>query len=409
MGLGRNELKGVAARASTDGAGATTIRWRRVLSVAAVSAVIVMALLDRFTTFSGFDPASIGRTILRGLIPYRDFPLEYPPGAAAILTVPALAGDAYRPVFHALMAATWILLARQVARRTPSSSGGFLLCSVVYAFLIGAGFDIVIALFVFAAFLARQDERHETSAWWLAAGSVTKWIPVALAPLLVVGVSVRRKIIVCLVTAAALVVALGLPAVIARDGGDPVAYHRGRLLHAESTMGTLILAKRAVTDTGYSVVYEHRARGVSGAGQWASVLALVLTVVFMSLIWRKGDPRSPASWAAILLAIPAFGPVASPQFLLWPLGFAGLLPRTCRRFYLGAGALSLLIFGSVIRWREGDVLTTLMLTRNALVIGAAVTAAWAACRSNDRPETTARIGMDLDRHPTPDRLQPAER
>lgn len=346
-----------------------SVRWPLLGRLAAVAWVAAGTLLGGFTTFIAFDHTAIGRAILDGVLPYRDFTFEYPPGAAAVLAVPATAGrDAYDIVFRLLMFATWGAMALTIRARLARGLGGFLVASVGLTFVIGAGFDIVVAASILAAFLVASSAPMR-SAVWLGLGTVVKLVPTILAPL-VVRSNPRSKLAgIVVVAAVAVGAAIGVPALLADEGQDPVRYHAGRLLHAESAIGSVVVLQRVVVDDDYPVVFDHGSRNVAGAPSGARTASLVLMAIALAMLWIRGRADAPATWMATLLAIPALGPVASPQFLLWPLAFAGLVRPGARWAYVAAGVLSASMFTGPYP-EEGTALAVLTVMRNLALLTA---------------------------------------
>lgn len=345
------------------------ISWRRVAVVAATAWVLAGTLLGRFSTFIAFDPNAVGRAILEGSLPYADFAFEYPPGAALVLTIPSAIGPgAYELTFRLLMALAWMVLLLLVGRHAPAAVPGFLAGSAAMAFIIGGGFDIVVGLLVFVAYLALGREAQRRSSIWLGLGGLVKWVPLLLVPLLVRS---RRAAFlgVAVVAAASTAVAVLVPALVSETGNDPISYHGERLLHAESTLGSAIVMKRILAGDQYPIVFEHGSRNIANASNVARYAAAGVAVAAIVAIWIVGAARAPETWMAVLLAVPALGPVASPQFLLWPIAFVGMVGRAPRWLFVGAAAVSSSMFAGLYPG-EGTALATMTLLRNLVLVAA---------------------------------------
>src|SRR6266568_5391513 len=98
-----------ASRTDADG----VLRWRSSLRTAALPAsagIVVFGLAAWLVGFPGGGPMGdyerFGRNILKGLIPYRDYHIEYPPGSIPAFLVPAPGGGGYETRFRVWM---WIL------------------------------------------------------------------------------------------------------------------------------------------------------------------------------------------------------------------------------------------------------------------------------------------------------------
>src|SRR5262249_45535731 len=126
-----------------------------------------------------------GEMIRHGLVPYRDFAVEYPPGALPPFVAATFGGFGYRQTFGWLMAACGIGCLVLVALcRPPARAWVFLAFSPL---LIGAltltRFDFWPALFVIGALAAFLHDRHKLGWGVLAAAVGIKLFPVVLVPL----------------------------------------------------------------------------------------------------------------------------------------------------------------------------------------------------------------------------------
>jgi len=358
---------------------------RKLLGSLAVVWVLTGVLAGGFSTFEFLDPAQIGRLILAGQVPYRDFALEYPPGAAVLLTVPAVisTGSGYEVAFRALMAGAWVGTAIMVRTTRASSFPAFLIASVLLAWLVGAGFDVVVALTVAISWNGLASQRGTGSALALSAGIAVKLAPAVLVPFALRRMLAHRSRALALVSTA-LVVSLVIPFALSGGEGDPLTFHSGRGVHAESLTGSVLVLQRFYTGEGYTVHVQNNAREVPGAGGWQIALSIVMLSGLLGLLWWKGDPTRGSTWVAALLAIPAVGPLASPQFLLWPVALVGCMRRSAFMAFLGAALLSMVIFSSPITLHEGVALAWLTFARNLALVVALVLAA----REGLKPERT---------------------
>ena len=131
-----------------------------------------------------------GSHMAHGLVPYRDFFVEFPPGALAALVLPALPGSHYVVWFHVFEflcgAATIVLLAAILVRLETSRAGlyGAVALAAVAPAVLGPislnSFDYWPALLTTAAVAALVAHRHSTGFALLGAATATKLFPVGL-------------------------------------------------------------------------------------------------------------------------------------------------------------------------------------------------------------------------------------
>jgi uncharacterized membrane protein len=266
------------------------------------------------------------------------------------------------------MTLVWALIAVRLTRWDPQATSRFVLLSVPLSFLIGAGFDVIVALWIAMAF--ERIYHGKLASLAVAAGIVTKWVPVVVVPLLLRTTS-RAKGSVLLITSFGLLVAIGLPFALAKtssSGQDPLSFHSGRSIQAESAIGSAIVIKRILVDDEYPVTYGHGSREVAATGRIPSLVSLALLAFVLAVVWLRGPPASASTWAAALVAIPALGPVASPQFLLWSLPLVVLTRFRIRLAFFAASALSMSMFTGPFYPAEGTALAVLTLARNAFLV-----------------------------------------
>src|SRR5579885_2746699 len=130
--------------------------------------------------------ADYGTAILHhGRVPYRDFTVEYPPGALPVFVAPAAFAD-YASAFAWLMAACGVALVATLAFVRREAAYYAALAPVLVGSLILSRFDLWPALLLVAALAALLADRH-TLGWALLGGAVAAklWplvvVPVALA------------------------------------------------------------------------------------------------------------------------------------------------------------------------------------------------------------------------------------
>jgi hypothetical protein len=204
--------------------------------------------------------------------------------------------------------------------------------------LILARFDLVPALLVLAAVLARDRARSATWSLLLSLGAAVKAFPLLLYPALLRGERRVGRVVVAgaipLVLCALAVVAIG------DEFGSAISYHTDRALQVEALAASPFEIAH-LFGSGATPVVGHGGFEVaaSGAGfaRWLSValgVASYLLVVWAGWGSRVSNLRLVTALLAILVV---FSPVLSPQFLLW------LLPISACAFGLGAENAVLLL------------------------------------------------------------------
>lgn len=366
-----------------------------------------------------------GERLAGGLLPYRDFRVEYPPGALPAFLLPALltsGDDAYRWVFAASMALAGslgvLLLAVALRRlgRPPALERWTLLLVALAPLALGGvvltRFDLLPAAVTLAATMLLVAGRLRAGALVLGAAIAIKLYPLVLLPLLAAWAwrrGGRRE------AAAATALALGVAAlaylpflVLAPDGvAESIGRQLGRPLQIESLGAGVLLALHHVAGMPLAWASSHGSQNLTGAAAGALAVLLTLSqIVVLGWAWARfargpAEPERLVSYAATsLLAFVALGKVLSPQFLVWLL-FA--VPLVAGRRGVVAGRLSALaavltaIWFPALYWRlvrEFDPLaSSLVLARDVVLVGALVVLV--------RPLTARRRAPARSRTPAP--------
>jgi uncharacterized membrane protein len=273
-----------------------------------------------------------------GRIPYRDFAVEYPPGALAVVILPAAFGN-YAAAFAWEMAACGLALVGVVTAIRREAAFYVALAPVLAGSLILSRFDLWPALLTVAALAAFLRERHGLGWGLLGAAVAAKLWPFVLVPLALVW-SYRagrmRGALVGLAVAAAVFVPFAL---VAPHGlWDSVRGQASRPLQIESLGASLFTA------FGHpNVITSHGSQNVAGHGAIAAIFA-VLQIATLVALWIA-FARGPATGerllrysAAAVCAFIAFGKVLSPQFLLWLIPLVPLVRG--RRGYAATALLT---------------------------------------------------------------------
>jgi uncharacterized membrane protein len=292
------------------------------------------ALVD-WPTYQQYGDAILNH----GRIPYRDFAVEYPPGALAVVILPAAFGN-YAAAFAWEMAACGLVLVAVVTAIRREAAFYVALAPVLAGSLILSRFDLWPALLTVAALAAFLRERHGLGWGLLGAAVAAKLWPFVLVPLALVW-SYRagrmRGALVGLAVAAAVFVPFAL---VAPHGlWDSVRGQASRPLQIESLGASLFTA------FGHpNVITSHGSQNVAGHGAIAAIFA-VLQIATLVALWIA-FARGPATGerllrysAAAVCAFIAFGKVLSPQFLLWLIPLVPLVRG--RRGYAATALLTL--------------------------------------------------------------------
>jgi hypothetical protein len=316
-----------------------------------------------------------------GLVPYRDFAVEYPPGALPVFALPSLVGD-YPSSFAWLMAVCGVALVAVVALIRREAAFYVALAPVLAGSLILSRFDLWPALLATAALAALLRERHRLG-WALLGGAVAaKLWPVVLVPLALAW-SVRRGRRRAPLAGLAVVAVAFVPFALVAPHGvwTSLSGQASRPLQIES-LGAAIF-----TTFGHPrVVTTHGSQNVAGHGAVAAVFAL-LEIAALVALWIS-FARGPVNRerflryaAACVCAFIAFGKVLSPQFLLWLIP---LVPLVGGRRGAAATALltaALLLTQAWFPWRYFDYagpfhLAWVVLLRDLVLVALLGVLAW---------------------------------
>ena len=351
-----------------------------------------------------------GERIANGLVPYRDFGFEYPPGALPALVLPALVTDsltAYRMVFAAEMAlagAIGVLLVADALRRLGRREEDRRIALTAIALLplllggvILTRFDLLPAALVAGALVLLVAGRHEAGALVLGIGVAVKLYPAVLVPLAAVAAYRRggsRALLATLALAAAPAVLLYLPfLVVGLDGVlDSFGRQLGRPLQIESLGAGILLALHHAL--GISLEWASGSGSQNLTGGAADTLAVVqglAQVLAVALVWiafSRGamtPERLVRYAAAAVVAFVALSKVLSPQFLVWLLLLVPLVGGARSRLALWLMALACLLTAlwfPARYWalvREFDQLASwLVLTRGATLVTLLLVLTWPA-------------------------------
>jgi hypothetical protein len=365
-----------------------------------------------------------GDAVAGGQVPYRDFDIEYPPGALPVFVIPSLAAaDDYRTVFEVLMLlcglgvvvlVAWTLDAAGASRdRVLAGSALVGLAPLALGTVVLTRFDLWPALLGAGALAALVGERDRLGFALLGLAVSAKIYPGVLLPIAFLYVARwrggREALIGLGVFAGALAAVLVPFAILSPDGFLHAFTEQARRpLQIESLGSSLLLAVSTVSGYEPTVVSSFGSQNLSGqlpdtlAGlQTAAQVVAVVGVWLLFAISRRRTPELLAASAAAVAAFAVLGKVLSPQFLIWLFPLAALVPGRRGLAAWGLFGLALVLTHAYFPKRYFDGLLTLeagtvwtLVTRNvAFVALAAVLAAaiGSHVRERRRPSASARL------------------
>jgi Glycosyltransferase family 87 len=314
-----------------------------------------------------------GNAIWDGKVPYRDFRLEYPPGALPMFAIPGFARPAkghtlaprFTRTFETLM---WICgaialcamaLVTLALRESPWAP---LLFTAVAPLALGSviltRFDLWPAALVAAAVAALVSERVRLGHALLGAAAAAKIYPAVFVPLAVAYVwkrRGRREALVCLAWTVGVLALIFLPFVVIAPGGvwHSVSFQLRRPLQVESLGASLLLAAHHAFGVGITGDTSHGSQnlvgGTADALGAASTVAQALVLLWIWAVFARGPATKGALVRAVAVAVSAFvafGKVLSPQFLIWLLALVPLV-RGRRGVWASALLLASLILTQI--------------------------------------------------------------
>jgi len=340
-----------------------------------------------------------GNAIARGQVPYRDFSVEYPPGALPMFALPGLAEPGhdqnvtvgFRHGFETLM---WLcgaaaLLAMAVALSSLGAGQRHVWGAVAFAALaplalgsvVLSRFDLWPAALVAGALAALV-------AGWLRLGSgllglsiAVKLFPAMLVPLALAYVwrrEGRREALVCAGVLAAVLVIVFAPFVALSPGGvwHSLSVQLTRPLQIESLGSALLIAAHHVWGYGITMETSHGSQNLAGgAPQALAVAQTVLQAAALLAVWvafATGPPTRAAlvrASAAALVVFVALGKVLSPQFLIWLIPIVPLVRGRRGLWASGLLAIALVLTQLWFPFRYWDLATHFDPTTSWLVLG----------------------------------------
>jgi uncharacterized membrane protein len=282
-------------------------------------------------------------SVFAGHVPYRDFFMEYPPGALAVFLPPQVFGSShYNAAFKSLMtlcgAATIVVLALLLVRlgatrgRLWVALGLFALSPIALGPISLNTYDAWPALLTVVALALLLAALPVAAFAVLGLAFAAKVYPVVLVPPALVYVwrtAGRRAAAWSLAGFAAVAAVLIVPFLALAPHGLAESFRAqaARALQVESFFGSLLgvadrlgwYAAHVVHRTGHAISYDLTGTlprvlaGISSAAQLAAVLLVAW------LYWRGRDEpqRLVGAFAAAVAGFLAFTRFFSPQYLVW--------------------------------------------------------------------------------------------
>jgi uncharacterized membrane protein len=347
--------------------------------------------------YQGFAEA-----VFDGRLPYRDFFMEYPPGALAVFLPPAAFGSNYNAGFKALMvlcgAATLVLVALLFIRLGASALRLWIAVLLLALSPIALGpislntYDAWPALLTVAALAALVGTRPLPAFALLGLAFAAKVYPIVLVPPALVFVW-RTAGRACALRATAVfggvaaLVVVPFLALAPHGLAESFRAQAARALQVESLGATLLAAAdrlglysaTVVHRTGHAISYDLVGSLPEGVAAVSSALQVVAVLLVGWLYWQgRDDPRRLAvAFAAAVAGFLAFTRFFSPQYLVWLVPFVVLLGPLA--WVLTAIAL---VLAQVWFFHYSDVFALggyvwLVLLRDLLLVAVFVTALWA--------------------------------
>jgi Glycosyltransferase family 87 len=329
-------------------------------------------------------------------VPYRDFDLEYPPGALPVFAAPELVHSNYQQVFQVLMAffatATVCGVAAIGGRRAAALAA---VAPLALGSVVLSRFDFWPAALAVWGVAALLRKRPLLAGVLLGTAFAAKLWPAALVPLALVwlvrncGVRAGTTFVGAAVATAA---AWFLPFVAVAPGGVGASFHEqlARPLQLESLGGAMLIAIHKTAGSTLHMIGSYGSQNLAGPGADAAAVAtsvvggLALVAVWVSFVRGPATVERLLAYAAASIAVPiAFGKVFSPQFLIWLIPFVPLV-----RARRGALAQSLFFVALLLTqlwfphhyWELVNLFASpywwILLARDLVVVALAVVLVW---------------------------------
>jgi Glycosyltransferase family 87 len=353
--------------------------------------------------------------MLRGEVPYRDFDVEYPPGALPVFVLPSLGpSQSYRSWFEALMwvcavaTVAFVALALTAVDATRERLFGAVAFVALAPLLLGSvvltRYDYWPAALVAGALAAFLFGRSKLGFGMLGLAAAVKIYPLVLLPpaLLLVGRRQgSREALLGLAAFAGVVALVVVPFLVIDAGGllDSLQSQLERPLQIESLGSSLLLAAHQLGFYDATVVNSHGSQNLGGSvpDAAAGIQAFVQLVAIVGawILFASGHVGRAgflAAAAASTVAFAAFAKVLSPQFLIWLVPVVPLVLGRIGVLASGLLAAALVTTQAFFPYRYWSVVafenaTWLVLLRDVLLVALFVVLLVAIRREREEPRS----------------------
>jgi len=287
-------------------------------------------------------PEATAARMMAGLVPYRDFPSEYPPLALPFFWLPQWVGGSW-PGFPWMFAievllfhtGTLFLVARQVARERDAPSlrsqlAWFLGYSLALWPVLLTRYDPIPTFFAFAAVAGWSVGRPLRAGVWAGLGFLNKLFPgFVLLPQLTRDWPRMRSASSLAFLGLGGTVALGMIAwlTFGRSGvWESIRFHGDRRIEVESLFASLIYLTDFVVGSPPIVMFNFGAFHLLGdlptLFSLISLPLLLFALLFVCWQARRDGVGNQARYSCgCLLAFIVTNKVLSPQYLIWLIPF----------------------------------------------------------------------------------------
>jgi Glycosyltransferase family 87 len=364
-----------------------------------------------------------GDATRHGLLPYRDFALEYPPFALPAFVLPSILtggsgdADAYRAAFQGTMLACGVLtvvlvvftLARLTERTVDVAIGTAFVA--VSPLLLGpvmlARYDLWPAVLTAAGIAAIASDRYRVGTVFVVLAILAKVYPIVLVPLLGVYIWRRaghREALAC-AGIGLFVLAVGLgPFLAVAPDGTLAALTRAfeRPLQIESLGAAILVVLHGLAGIDLHVVFSSGSHNLDGpvptlvAAVESAALAVALVAVWIRFARETATSGGlvVASAAAVCTFV-ALGKVLSDDYVIWLIPLVALVSGRTGRIALAGLASVLLLSGYIYPTHYAEYagsldlgLASVVLLRALVILGIAAYLGFAA--SPAPPGSTSR-------------------